>query len=468
MRPLGVLMVAYDFPPHAAIGTQRTVRVLRRLVQSGWRVSVLTGNPRSFRRGTPVDRGLLDRVPQDAGVIRAGAWRPIESVEGLLRALKRRTGPVGGDASPRGKSGAVSEGARRRGLLSRLARAVDVLTGIPDAEIGWLLPAIVSGFRAVLTSRPDVIYSSAPPWTGHLVATVLASLFRRPVVLDFRDPWARAPWRSARSAATANAAAQSLERFVIRRAAAVIFATRAAADEFARYYGAAHAGKFHLVPNGCDAALFDGLVPTTAEGASVLLHAGSLYGGRNPLSLLRAVAALVADKRVDRTMRVRFVGQVSLPGVDLARSCRELGIDDMVEFIPRLNHRAILQEMRSAAALLLLQPGTTMSVPAKAYEYLAAGRPVLALTEEGETAALIRASGLGCAVPPGDELAIADGLLDVLERSRADLPSPSASLYDGSLRAAETEAVLMEVLGRTARGCPHEAHDASVPRVDGI
>jgi hypothetical protein len=62
-RPLHALVVAYDFPPHAAIGTMRTLRLVQRLAEDGWDVKVLTSDPRSYKAGTPVDEGLLARVP---------------------------------------------------------------------------------------------------------------------------------------------------------------------------------------------------------------------------------------------------------------------------------------------------------------------------------------------------------------------------------------------------------------------
>ncbi len=449
MSSIRVLIVAYDFPPHAAMGTQRTLRVVRRLVDSGWDVTVLTGDPRSFRRGTPVDAALLDRVPDRVRVVRARAWRPVTAVENVIRRRRECTDKSASARSvttptPRRSGGSL--GTRCRRLLAAVADGVDTVSGIPDAEIGWLLPAVAAAVRQQWRARPDVIYSSAPPWTGHLAAASLASLFRRPLVLDFRDPWARAPWRSARSSRFFNKAASRLERFVVRRATAVIFATHATASEFAERYGARQAAKFHAIPNGCDATLFDGIPHRASNARELLLHAGSLYGKRNPLALLRVLSQLMSAGRIDGNLRVRFVGPVSLPGVDLIRECRELGLEHVVEFIPRLSHREILHEMRAASALLLFQPGTTMSVPAKAYEYLAAGRPVLALTEEGETAELIRAGGIGCAVAPDDHDAIAAGVLRILELARLPVMPASGALFDGSLRAAETEAVLAGVV----------------------
>jgi glycosyltransferase involved in cell wall biosynthesis len=317
------------------------------------------------------------------------------------------------------------------------------MCSIPDQEIGWLLPAISRGLNACWREHPDVIYSSAPPWTGHLVAGVIASLTGRPWVADFRDPWARAPWRSARMLRFEKRAAEMLERLVVTTADALMFTTRAARDEFVAHHGDRLADKCHVVRNGCDPATFDGVEGCPPKDRFVLMHAGSLYGRRNPIPLLRAVASAARHGRLDPArFRLRFVGTVA--DVDLGRAVSELGLDAVVECVPRVSHRESLVEIRSASALLLLQPGTTMSVPAKTFEYLAAGRPVLALAEEGETAEIVRASGIGVAVAPADEAAIEQGLLRIIDIASGSTAPVPRDLYDGGYRSAEMMAILAQ------------------------
>jgi glycosyltransferase involved in cell wall biosynthesis len=171
------------------------------------------------------------------------------------------------------------------------------------------------------------------------------------------------------------------------------------------------------------------------------MHAGSLYGRRNPIPLLRAIASAGRRGTLDiARFRLRFVGTVA--DVDLGRAVSELGLSHVVECVPRVSHRESLVEIRSASALLLLQPGTTMSVPAKTFEYLAAGRPVLALAEEGETAEIVRASGTGVAVAPADEEAIEHGLLRIIEIASRPTDHAPRDLFDGGYRSAEMMAIL--------------------------
>jgi glycosyltransferase involved in cell wall biosynthesis len=438
-------VVAYDFPPHAAIGTMRTLRVVQRLAEDGWDVTVLTSDPATFRSGTPVDGALLDRIPPQVRVVRAKSHRLVENLKRTMRPRRGAT-PLG---QPHNHSPKAA-GQPTRGLLHRVVDTIDAALAIPDHESAWLIAAITRGLACCRRERPDVIYSSAPPWTGQLVAAVLRAHVGCSWIADFRDPWARAPWRDDRPPFARRAAAW-LERQVITRADAVLFVTDGNRRDFEQFYGSPTSDRFHLIPNGCDPAEFAGLQPQPRAGMFVLLHAGSLYGGRNPLPLLRAIANAVRRGAIDpEKFRLRLIGQASLPGMTLETTCRELGLEHIVEPVPRVPRRQSLQEMLSASALLLIQPGTTVSVPGKLYEYFATGRPILALTAEGETAALVRASGNGVAVPADDERRIEDAVIAMIRTAPGPAVVVDPTAYDGRIGAGRTVALLRAIAASTA------------------
>jgi hypothetical protein len=107
--------------------------------------------------------------------------------------------------------------------------------------------------------------------------------------------------------------------------------------------------------------------------------------------------------------------------------------------------------MLDASALLILQPVTTVAIPAKLYEYLAAGRPILALAEpDGDTAELVLRSGRGIVALAEDDDAVEAALVAVVERAQQPATPISPQLYDGTLRAAELEQVLLAAAARSA------------------
>ena len=447
-----VLVVAFNFPPHGAIGTMRTLRVVKRLHSTGWRVTVLTSQPVTYTPGTPIDDGLLAQIPAGVDVIRAGAIRWWERSTGsALQALRRHaTALPGGPTVDRGPAPAGARGSKRRGGVARAKDVVDAMLAIPDREIGWLLPALGrTSLHLVRSAAPDVIYSSSPPWTGQLVALGLKALLRKPWVADFRDPWARAPWRSDRHLFAIKAAG-ILERRVVQSADRVVFVAQGNREEFERHYGEELGRKFDVVPNGCDPAEFDALqgTPLENDGQFVMLHAGSLYGGRTPEPLLRCLAEATRNNVIDRDrFRLRFLGTNGLQDVDLSGLCRELDLSEVVSFTGRVPRADSLRAMMAASSLLLLQPGHTVSVPGKLYEYLAAGRPVFAIAEEGETARLVRASGIGVSVTPDDTQGIIEGLATIVRMGSEPVQRPSRDTYDGNIGAERIEAILREVAG---------------------
>jgi glycosyltransferase involved in cell wall biosynthesis len=453
-----VLIVAYDFPPHGAIGTMRTMRLVRELSRQGWDITVLTGSPETYLPGTPVDSRLESQVPAGVNVIRARAVRGFDAIG---RAAVRLRGGTGTNTkSPASTTGAAVAPASRS-YVRRSKDWIDAALSIPDKESGWIAPATLRGIHHMMSAgRPDVIYSSAPPWSGQVVALALAAASRRPWIADFRDPWARAPWRDWLKPFRQRAAA-GFERRVVGAADAVLFVTRANLEEFSAFYGSKVGGRFHLVPNGCDPEEFESIQPLPRREEFVLLHAGALYGARNPLPVIQATARAINRGALDRQrFRLRFLGTTSL-STDLPAGCRQLGIEDVVEFVPRVARAESLRELKSASALLLVQTGTTVSVPGKAYEYLAAGRPILALSEEGETAQLVRASGIGRSVGPADPIdVIEQALLEVLALASGNYSPPPRSLFDGVVHARATVRLLEH---HARRGCRRSSVDDSVP-----
>jgi glycosyltransferase involved in cell wall biosynthesis len=444
-----ILAVTTNFPPDAAVGTMRTLRLVRHLDHEGWAVDVLTLSPDGFRPGTVSDPALLSKVPPAVTVLRAMPWRPFERLTAMLKGGRRtsKSAPAAGPAAPPAP-GREGGGAQAPRGVSRLRRAVTAALTLPDREVSWLLPAAWAAWRRMRHARPDVVYSSGPPFTAHFVAYIAARLSGAPWVADFRDPWARAPWREDRFEFERRAWAV-LERFVATRATTVVFVTTTNRDDFARTYGPEVAARFVVVPNGCDVRDFDSLAPAAQPGLFVLLHAGSLYGARNPEGLFRAVAAAIRNGTVDKSsFRLRFLGRVGIHTVDLPALARELGLEDVVEFVSHVPRRASLQQMVDASALLIVQPVTTVSIPAKMYEYLAAGRPILALAEPGgETATLVERTKAGVVVPADDEGAIAAGLASVVQLARTGFTPVDSRAYDGDIRASEQRDVLARAIG---------------------
>lgn len=397
-----VLMVSFQFPPMAgSSGVQRALRFAQQLPALGWSPSVLTAHPRAHAH---TGDDLLEEIPPELPVRRAFA----------LDAARH-----------------LSIGGRYPGFLAR-----------PDRWHSWLLGAVPAGLRLIRQTRPDAIWSTYPIPTAHLVGYWLSRLSGLPWVADFRDPMAHdgypadpVLWRSF----------AAVERKVFARAARCTFTTPGAARLYAQRFPAA-ADRLRVIENGYSEAAFQqaeravrmegaNAPPSTAAapaaGPRVLLHSGVVYPDwRSPARLFEALAAAKVAGRVDAA-RLRLRLRATAHDDFVLALARRLDVADLVEVAPPLPYADALAEMLRADALLLLQSNDCNDqIPAKAYEYLRARRPVLTLADlAGDTAQLMRRAGLPriAALEDGPGVAaVLDRFLDDLFHGRAALPAASA------------------------------------------
>ena len=282
-----------------------------------------------------------------------------------------------------------------------------------DTDIGWFLPAILEGSRVIRREKPDIIFSSAPPFTCHLVAGWLARRHGITWVADFRDPWARSPWKRADLTDSWKLRLREwLERLVIERADAVILNTPALREEFVEYYGPWFARKFHTVTNGYDAEHLTPFLRPAMRRSSrlVLTHAGSLYRQRDPRPLVQALGSAIAKGRISAdAIELNFIGTVA-PQFQLAETIRDLKLESSVRLTPPVSHERCMQYLLESDVLIVIQPGTRLQVPVKLYEYLPFKKPILALAPGGALTEIAEDSGLGVVIDPDDAVALEDAI----------------------------------------------------------
>ena len=399
-----VLMVAFHFPPYSGgSGIQRTLRFVQQLPAQGWQPLVLSAGAGAYPQ-TSVD--LLAEIPGDTVVQRAFALDASRQL-----ALKGR-------------------------YLGWTAR--------PDRWMSWRWDAVRVGMKMIAHYKPDVIWSTYPIATAHQIGAELQRRRGLPWVADFRDPMARegypgnpATWQSFKK----------IEETAFRRATRCVFTTPGAAQMYRDRYP--HADQqIAVIENGYDEESFSGSPANDGHGKQkslnagrvTLLHSGIVYPSeRDPTQLFQALAQLKKVKAGTCRLTIRFRAPVheSLL-LDLAQ---KHGVQDMVEVLPAIDYRGALLEMCQADVLLLMQAANCdQQIPAKFYEYLRAGRPVLGLTSSsGDTAAAMRTAGLNRLA----RLDSADDIAQALERLMTDIETgsamgPSGDAIRSASRAART------------------------------
>ncbi|MFN0303275.1 MAG: glycosyltransferase [Burkholderiales bacterium] len=408
-----VLLIAFHFPPfQGSSGVQRTLSFCRSLPMSGWMPGVLTTHSRAFPNTT--DDQLGD-IPSGVEVKRAFAL----------------------------------DSSRHLSFGGRYSK----LTALPDRWITWLPSAVISGLRYIRKRRPDVLWSTYPIATAHVIAWALNRLTGVPWVADFRDPMVETIDRTGEQFPRdprERRARLWVEALVARRAACAVFCTHSAREIFSRRYPEVSAERLRVIENGFDEEIFAEVERSSlsayqyADRPLTLLHSGVLYRStdRSPEWLLDALHGLVAQSALS-ARDLCVVLRASGNDHEYAPMIAARGLQDIVRLESPVGYREALAEMMAADGLLLLQGYTSNpAIPAKAYEYLRARRPIFALVDsDGETARLIERTGVGRIVPMDDPQRIASGLLNFIKEVRQGVIAPLSDMlvaqYSRQARAAE-------------------------------
>ncbi|MEM8600751.1 MAG: glycosyltransferase, partial [Bacteroidota bacterium] len=274
------------------------------------------------------------------------------------------------------------------------------------------------------------VLTSGPPHSGHLIGRALHRATGLPWVADFRDPWARHALADALPmTAAATALDRRIERSVLREATRLItvsptwrhhlaaLAQRPAADVAVVHNGFdADDFAYARTRSTLDALAARGLAPDgLAMDTFTLTHVGSLYETRDPTALWDALADLRAEGAIPR-LRVRLLGSVA-DAVRASLAARRL--DAIADIEPYVPHEDAIAAMRAATLLLLAVEPFALDagmITGKLYEYLAAGRPVVALGPVGGDAeALLHETRGGTLLARGDR----DGLTSLVRRHYA-------------------------------------------------
>jgi glycosyltransferase involved in cell wall biosynthesis len=382
-----VLMVAYHFPPLAgSSGIQRTLRFAQHLPALGWQL-VLTADPRAYEK-TSAD--LMAEVPADMVVRRAFALDTARhlTIQGRYMAWMAR----------------------------------------PDRWVSWKFAAIREGRKLIRQFKPDVIWSTYPIATAHTIALALHRGSGIPWVADFRDPMAQPDYPP--DPVTRNHFLR-IEAHAAQQCAFCVFTTPGAAADYRQRYPVA-ADRMIVLENGYDEDSFAsaGISPARKAAPSgrplVLLHSGIVYPSeRDPTQLFAAVGQLLRSGRLQPDdLRLRFRASVH---DDLLRSlAQQNGIDALIELAPAIAYREALAEMVAVDGLLVMQASNcNAQIPAKIYEYLRAGKPILGLTDPfGDTAGVLRAAGLSAIA----RIDAVDDICEVLMRFLSDVRQGTAEL----------------------------------------
>ncbi|NTV83915.1 MAG: glycosyltransferase family 4 protein, partial [Bacteroidales bacterium] len=303
-----ILIITYYWPPSGGGGVMRWLKFVKYLPEMGWRPVVFTPeNPDA----STTDKSLLTEVPPEAIVLKLPIWEPYE----IYRKL------TGKPKETKFKAGYISE-ASSKGWKDKISVFIRGNMMIPDPRKFWVKPAIKFLVNYLKDHPVDMIVSTGPPHSMHLIAMELNRRLKIPWLADFRDPWTHIDfYGKLRLTGWADRKHKSLEKKVLRSADVVNTVSWSWAEDFKRIYPR----EIEVITNGYDPEdfQFESLV---LDRFFSIIHIGSFNKDRDPEVLWQVLASKAEDdEQFRKNLRIRFAGQTD---VSIIASLKAKGLKD--------------------------------------------------------------------------------------------------------------------------------------------
>jgi hypothetical protein len=393
-----VLIITYYWPPSGGSAVLRWVKFTKYLRDFGWEPVIYTPqNPESQE----LDNSLLADIPPHLDVIKTNILEPY----GVYKFL---TGRKQSD-----KLGvALMSEKTKKGFMSRMSLWIRSNLFIPDPRMLWISPS-VRYLRHYIREHPvDVIITSGPPHSMHLIGFHLHRKTGIKWVADFRDPWTNIDfYRELKLTRIADRYHRKLEGKVLQSADLLLTVSPAMTEEF-RQMGAKHVV---TLTNGFDTETMPPSLPD--DNKFILLHLGSVPSSRNPESLWMAISELIRTVPAFASrLQIRLTGKVDLNVTEAISQYHLEPFTVLENFVP---HNQTPGLLRSASVLLLLinnTPNAKGILTNKFFEYLSSGRPILAIGPvDGDAANILKETGAGEMADFNDVTGIQQHLLKLFD-----------------------------------------------------
>lgn len=325
-----VLMIAYFFPPCGVVGAIRVAKFVKYLKEFGWLPIVLSVEEKNYE-GCQADYSLLSDIPPETPVIHTK----------------------------------VSTSRTLNNIGSRGCR-----------WIPYLLPAAL---RAIKDHKVDLVYFTGDPFFQFGMAPLVKRLTKRDYVLDFRDMWTLSTYWAMNAGSVKGrlirALIKRMEYRAIKDSAYSVFVTQGMRGKYAEFYNGKGISedKLVVIPNGYDLEDFSSVVPVSFDRFTII-YSGKFWSFRDPLPFLKAFGLVDAD--------IQFVHMGYIED-DVVRMVKSLGLENRVRFLGYVEHKECLSYVCGADLLLVIGGRDKTEPTTKIYEYLATGKPILAIAPRG-------------------------------------------------------------------------------------
>ena len=352
------LFISYYWPPSGKASLQWPLKIVKHLISFGWQITVLTVDEDTFSHS---DSSFKSEIRSGVNVIRAKTFEP-------FNIYKKFTGK--GKDEKLVASETIST--KNKKLSHRLSLWIRMNLFIPDARVGWYFPAIKEITGYLKTESVDLIVSIGPPHTTHLIAKKLSSKFKLPFMPVFIDPWTDiAYYKNFKRSKFTRAIDNHFEKSILKNSSANIFVTETMKKDYESKYSFIKE-KSHVLYWGYSEEEFENIKMTKRnEDEKVIVHAGNLFSYQNPTNFWEKLKDKIdlGNKYV-----IKFIGTVDS---EIVKTINDNGLKPYTQYLGFLPYKKMLEEVCNADYLLVCAT-EPRHVPGKLFEYLRAGKPIIA------------------------------------------------------------------------------------------
>ena len=261
--------------------------------------------------------------------------------------------------------------------------------------------AVRAGLREASLKPFNAVFSSAPPYTGHLVGSKIAQRLELPLIVDFRDDWVGNP-RHIYPTPLHQQLHVRQERRVLQNASAVTTINRPILDGIqSRHKHLEIPG--HIIPHGYEEQHASSVAGTTQTNKLRLVYTGVFYDAQTPEYFLRGLREFLIQ-HPDMRKRVSAVFAGLVPD-NFARLVRSLNLEQVVQYVGYLEHSGVVALQQKADILWMTigsRRGASQISTGKLFEYMGTRKPILALVPPGTASDTLHRYGAAYIVSPED------------------------------------------------------------------
>jgi glycosyltransferase involved in cell wall biosynthesis len=385
-----ILFVSFFSPPIGSGGGERVIKLIKYL--KNFKKYLLTSDYPTYKY-----RDDSSRIPEDVEVVRVKFKDPRIFIPKVFYKILKRGKEENKDIIEKYK-------VLKQSILTKLR----LYLFIPDDKVKWAKSSYKVAEKLIKENDIDVIVTSGPPHSTHLVGLYLKRRKNIKWVMDLRDLWSLNPFVD--YPPSSRRKNREIEERCLKNSDLIIVVTESFKKVLLKEFKFLNESKIKVVYGGYDRKDFD-VEPIKLPFFSIT-YAGSFYSLQTPVFFLKAFKDLIEeDENFKKDAKIYILSPFE---ENVKKIVDDLNLGEYVFISGFLPHKeAIRYILGSSLLFLFLGRGGEVTVPQKTFEYLGSGKRIIACVPDGECKNILENCGVKDIVEPDDVNKIKEKLKEI-------------------------------------------------------